>query len=105
MFYNEYIEAEMFYSIWAENSNTSTLGYYVCGTVGTHGIIATINPVDLRMTNSRTTTNDWEYHKIIAKPTTFGNPPRFFVSGRNPNCTLVAFTMINSAFSVFTNTT
>ncbi|MDR2972561.1 MAG: hypothetical protein LBU83_11645, partial [Bacteroidales bacterium] len=98
MRYNEYAEADMFYSIWAENATFSTLDYYVCGTSGTHGVIASINTSNLQMTNVYITKDDWEYHKIIAKQISY--PPRFIVSGRNPDCTLLGFAVINPSFTI-----
>lgn len=97
MRYNEYKEADMFYSIWADNSNFSSLDYYVCGTSGARGVIASIEKTHLAITNCYVTAIDWEYHKIIAKQP--GGSLRFVVSGRNPACTQIGFTIFTQSFS------
>jgi len=98
MEYNEYPEAEIFYSIWGEYLVTTpaALGYFVCGKRGDRGVIASINRSNLNIMNLLTTREEqrWEYHKIIAK---YGmtHEPHFVVSGRNPECTQVGFTVLD----------
>ena len=102
MFYNEYPEADMFYSIWAENSGLPLppADYYVCGKSGDHGVIASIDRSNLIFTNLYITDDDqrWEYHKIILKGNTAANL-RFVASGRTPDCDQIGFTVLNSSFT------
>jgi hypothetical protein len=51
------------------------------------------------MMNCYVTANEWEYHKIIAKPGMTNVSYRFFVSGRNPAFTQVGFTVFSPSFS------
>jgi len=99
MKYNEYTEANMFYSIWVDNYNLASMDYYVCGTSGSRGVIASINKTQLAMTNCYVTGNEWEYHKIIAKENIFGGSYRLVVSGRNPDCTRIGYTLFLPSFS------
>ena len=99
MQYNEYSEADMFYSIWAENAISPSLDYYVCGKSGAHGVIASIRTSNLVMTNCYGTENEWEYHKIIAKQIIPGGSYRFVASGRNPACTQIGYTLFLPSFS------
>jgi hypothetical protein len=96
MMYNEYAEADMFYSIWAENSNPPSLDYFVCGTRGAYGVIASVATSNLLMTNFYITENVWQYHKIIAKQ---GGSYRLVASGRNPACDQIGFTIFVSSFT------
>jgi len=90
--YMEYPEADIFYSLCVPAN--SLLGYYVCGKSGSYGVIASVGRGNLQFTGFVITNNQWVCHKIIAKPDNSANP-RFYVSGRNPGCSLVGFTMIN----------
>ena len=98
MTYNEYSEADIFYSIWEE---TLALNYYVCGKKGNHGVIASIYHSNLRFTNFYTTTDDqeWEYHKIIAKYNNNQFLPHLVASGRKPDCTEIGFTVFDPSFT------
>ena len=95
MDFYEYPDADMFYSICAD---IPTLDYYVCGTNGTKGVIASISRSTMQFTNFHVTNDDWEYHKIIAKGDTDATL-RFVASGRNPDCFLVGFTAIDPSFT------
>jgi len=101
MRYNEFPEADIFYSVWADNSASLAIpDYYVCGKSGNHGFIASVSRINLDITHSYTTFDDqpWEYHKIILKPIT-SQSLLFVASGRNPNCTQVGFTTFGLNFS------
>ncbi|MCL2042319.1 MAG: T9SS type A sorting domain-containing protein [Bacteroidales bacterium] len=106
MDFYEYPEADMFYSIWADNPLSPfypALDYYVCGTQGNKGVIASINRFTLQFTNFYITNDsqDWEYHKIIAKQNT-DYTLRFVASGRNPDCTQIGFTTFTPPFNTIT---
>ena len=101
MHYNEYPEADIFYSVWAENSvSPAVQDYYVCGKSGSHGVIASIDRPNLNFTNFYTTDKEppWEYHKVIAKMADYQSLI-FVASGRNPNCTQVGLTTFDPNFS------
>jgi len=95
MDFYEYSEADMFYSICAD---IPTLDYYVCGTNGDKGVIASINRATLQITNMYETIPDWEYHKIIAKRNT-DNTLHFVASGRTPDCTQIGCTVLDPSFN------
>jgi len=106
MQYNEYPEADIFYSIWADIPVSSfMLDYFVCGKKGQHGVIASIHRVfNLQLTNFLITRNEqeWEYHKIIALYSfPIQHAPLFVASGRNPDCTQIGFTVIEPLLNVF----
>jgi len=101
MRYYEYSEAEVFYSIWAENSaSPSVSDYFVCGRSITRGVIASIDRSNLHLTNFYTTTaaQNWEYHKIIFSGTQ--DMPRFVVSGKELGNTQIGFTVIDPSFNI-----
>jgi len=85
MRFMEYPEASIFYSILESSSLTD---YYVCGSKDGDGIIGSVNKIFLHLTSLYTTVN-WEYHKIILKEA----PLRIVVSGRDPACTYIGYTM------------
>ena len=101
MRFYEYSAADMFYSMSDPNFLTPSTDYYLCGTSGTRGVIASVNRGTLNLTNFYVTNNDWEYHKIIIKRYSTGSPnaPYFIVSGRNPECTRIGFTTLNVSFA------
>jgi len=101
MHYNEYPEADVFYSIWAERlvAIPPAIGYYVCGKSGNHGVIASVDPLNLLFTNFYITNHEWEYHKIILKGYQMGANFGFIASGRNPNCTHIGFTVFSPPFN------
>ena len=101
MQFMEYPVADMFYSMGDPNITTSSTlmnNYYLCGTSGTLGVIASVDRGTLFLTNRYVTDVDWEYHKIIVKKVSTGIPtiPVFIASGRNPGCTRIGFTTLNS---------
>jgi hypothetical protein len=97
MDYNEYTNADIFYSMCAPNDYLSD--YYVCGKSGNYGAIASISKSLLNFTNLFITDYEWVCHKIIEKPTN-SIDPRFAISGRNPECTGVGYTAIDPSFTL-----
>jgi len=61
----EYLEADMFYSIWADNS---AMDFYVCGTKGDFAVIASVDRGTLQLTNLFITKEPWQYHKNYCHP-------------------------------------
>ena len=97
MLFMEYPEADVFYSIWADDippTATHHLDYYVCGKEGYNGVIASVDRTTLRLTHTYKAVN-WEYHKIILKE----NILSFVASGRNPDCTQIGFTEFYPRFN------
>ena len=91
----EYPEADVFYSIWTETiSSLYPLDFYVCGKKDHNGVIASIDRRFFQLTHLVVTDIDWEYHKIIATGIQH-NMPDFVVSGRNPGCTQIGFTVLD----------
>ena len=102
----EYQSADMFYSLCFayQTSPTPVLSdYYVCGTRGSHGVIASIDRVSFQVINFSVTATEWEYHKIIAKYSQQQIVPHFVASGKNPGCTRIGFTTVDSQFNVINN--
>jgi len=91
----EYQEADMFYSIWANNS---AMDFYVCGTKGDFAVIASVNRGTLQLANLFISKEPWQYHKIIATKSDVSKPT-FVVSGRNPECTEIGFTTFDAGFN------
>jgi len=100
MLYNEYPEADIFYSIWTEDPLSAiVLDYFACGKVGQYGVIASIDRSTLQCRNFYKTDNNWEYHKIISQDySPIQHYPRIVASGRNPDCTHIGFTTIDPQF-------
>jgi len=96
MDYNEYPDADIFYSLSTPNDHKTD--YYVCGKSGNYGTIASINKSTLYLTNLFITDYEWVCHKIIEKPSN-AIDPQFVVSGRNPECTAVGYTAIDPSFA------
>jgi len=97
MQYCEYFGADIFYSIWAENSASPAISsdYFVCGKSGTQGVIASINGNFIPVASFATI--DWEYHKIIVSGT--GDMPRFVASGKNTGNTRIGFIVVDPSLS------
>ncbi|MCL2511578.1 MAG: T9SS type A sorting domain-containing protein [Bacteroidales bacterium] len=92
----EYPGADMFYSVCVPIAPAPTLSnYYLCGTRGVYGVIASVNRTTLLPNNSCITNTNWEYHKIIAKGTTAASF-RLVASGRNPGCTHIGLTTLDA---------
>jgi len=102
MRYNEYIEADKFYSICVPNDQG--LGYYVAGKTGNNGALASVDRINLQIINFFVTEDafEWEYHKIIAVPNSSA-ATTFYVSGRDPHCTQIGFSTFNPAFTSIRN--
>ena len=97
MNYMEYSEADIFYSLCVPNN--SSLDFYVCGNRNDLGVIASIDRLNLNFTHFLITNEwKWEYHKIIQHPTN-AITPTFIVSGRDPECTQIGFTIFDLSFS------
>jgi len=101
MQFQEYPEANVFYSICNPNMPTVSSNYYVCGKSGDRGVIASVHRGTLHFTNFHVTDIPWEYHKIFANPLGAGTPlsPLFVVSGRDPRCSQIGFTVLNAMFT------
>jgi hypothetical protein len=97
MDYYEYTDADIFYSMCAPNDYLSD--YYVCGKSGNYGAIASISKNSLQFTNLFITDYEWVCHKIIENPSN-SIEPRFAISGRNPEGTLVGYTAIDPSFTL-----
>ena len=93
--YAEYNQADIFYSLSVPNRFRSD--YYVCGNSGNLGAIASIDTNTLDLTNLFYTDNDWECHKIIEKPVN-SEDALLVISGRNPYCTAIGYTVIDPQF-------
>jgi len=93
MSYNEYIEVERFYSICVPNN--LLYNYYAVGNRGSYGVIAEVSRGNLHITNSLITKEEWEYHKIIAKPNNVMVEPHFIISGRNTVHSRIGFTLVD----------
>ncbi|MDR2970712.1 MAG: T9SS type A sorting domain-containing protein [Bacteroidales bacterium] len=106
MLFHEYPNADMFYSVCIPNPDASTpilpYNYYLCGTTGGYGVIASVDRLTLLPTNFHVTTTKWEYHKIIQKRGTTENL-RFIASGRHPDRTHIGFTTLNAPFTITGN--
>jgi hypothetical protein len=103
MEYNEYPEADIFYSLWADDATYPTaLNYLVCGSSSRYGAIASISHIDLSLSGLSTTNIAWEYNKIIAV-SPYQHYPRFVVSGKDPGCTQIGFTAFDYHFSTINN--
>jgi len=94
--YVEYSGVDVFYSICVPNNQS--FGYYTCGRSGNTGAVCSVARVTLQLSNCFTTDVPWEYHKIIAKPNSLLGTPRFFISGRDPGCSMLGFSMITPSF-------
>jgi len=101
MQFMEYPEANMFYSICDPNIRPVLSNYYLCGTRGDRGVIASVDRGTLQLNIFYVTEIAWEYHKIYANPHSSGTPlsPFFVVSGRDPLCTHIGFTTLNTIFT------
>ena len=96
MIYIEHPEVEVYYSVCVPND--MYMDYYACGKSDERGAICSIRRSDLQLMNFYSTDIKWEYHKIITKPNTLWYPPSFFISGRDPECERIGFTMITPSF-------
>ena len=106
MIFYEYQDASVFYSICNDHFNYPSLsryGYYLCGKKDNYGVVVTLDFYTLQITNRFKTEIDWEYHKIIAIPNSESTMPHFVVSGRNPNCDSIGFTMFDPFFSTISS--
>jgi len=98
MDYMEYqFDADIFNSICVPSNQS--LGYYVCGNKGDHGVIASIDRGNLDLTNLYETDEKWEYHKIITKNDVETVNPRIIVSGRSTAYPQVGFTVVDILFT------
>jgi len=101
MNYIEHPEVSIYYSICIPIC--PLLDYYACGKSGNYGAICSINKGSLQLTNFYTTgKEEWEYHKIIEKPTQNCSNPYFVASGRNLDFRRIGFTTLDISFN--TNT-
>jgi hypothetical protein len=94
--YIEHPEVEVYYSVCVPND--LYMDYYTCGKSGDRGAICSIRRSDLQLMNFYSTDIKWEYHKIVKKPNTLWAAPSFFISGRNPECTHIGFTILSPSF-------
>ena len=105
MVYNEYTDAEIFYSIWADNPISPIypqFDFYVCGSKDDKGVIASIDRATLQIMRFVKTDIPWVYHKIIAKQNA-DNSLNFVASGRNLLCDSIGFTVVNRQLTTSRN--
>ena len=101
MNYIEHPEVSIYYSICIPAC--PLLDYYACGKSGNYGAICSINKGSLQLTNFYTTgKEEWEYHKIIEKPTQNCFNPYFVASGRNLEYRRIGFTTLDISFNANT---
>ncbi|MCL2042377.1 MAG: hypothetical protein FWG84_10145 [Bacteroidales bacterium] len=103
MDFYEYADANVFYSIWAENllpPYPAVDDYYVCGAKDSFGVIASIDRASMQFTDFRSTITGigWECHKIILKKNT-DHTLLFVVSGRNPDRPQIGVTTFTPPFN------
>lgn len=98
MQFYEYREADCFYSIWREGPSTGTVipDFYLCGTKNEKGILGSVSKSTMQPTTFYETDIPWQYHKIVSTGT---STPHLVVSGRNPGCTRIGFSVFDLAFS------
>jgi len=112
MRFYEYLDADIFHSICTDGPMFSSPGtppsadFYACGAKNEKGVIVLIDRISMQPMRVLETEIPWVYHKIISyrNPITgANNEPRFIVSGRDPECDWVGFSIINGLLSSFSS--